>query len=137
MLLKDKKEIEAWLKQYSIKNYELIEDDEYGYVVNTISDIYLNFQNLYKMEIKFNEINGNFSCNNNKLNLESLKYLPKEIISDYIDLFDNKELGNLQTMTNLKLLKKELKEIFQIQDDKNNLLKELPLKNKNKTISKI
>lgn len=34
MLLKNKVEIEKWLNQYNVKKYELIEDEEYGYVVN-------------------------------------------------------------------------------------------------------
>lgn len=34
MLLKTKIEIENWLNKYEIENYELIEDKDYGYVVN-------------------------------------------------------------------------------------------------------
>ena len=34
MLLRKKEEIEDWLNEYKIKNYKLIENEEYGYIVN-------------------------------------------------------------------------------------------------------
>ena len=71
MLLKNKIEIEKWLNKYNIKNYELFEDKEYGYIVNVNGSVNLYTKNLKSIEVKFNIVKGDFLCNNNKLkNLE-------------------------------------------------------------------
>ena len=58
MLLRTKEEIQDWLSQYKINNYELIKDEEYGYVVNINDNVDLHCCELKNIEIKFNEING-------------------------------------------------------------------------------
>ena len=65
MLLKEKEEIEAWLNQYKIQNYELKKDKEYGYVVNVNNNVDLTNKNLKNIDVKFNEINGYFDCSHN------------------------------------------------------------------------
>ena len=67
MLLKKKKEIENWLNQYHIQNYELIKDKKYGYIVNCKTPVSLSYKNLKSIDIKFNEVNGFFDCSNNDL----------------------------------------------------------------------
>lgn len=67
MLLRKKEEIETWLNQYHIKNYELIEDEEYDYVVNVNTTVDLFNKNLKSINVKFNEVNGNFDCSHNDL----------------------------------------------------------------------
>ena len=47
MLLREKKEIKNWLNQYGIENYKLIENEEYGYVVNCFDDV-----DLYEKKLK-------------------------------------------------------------------------------------
>ena len=45
MLLMKKENIEAWLKEYEIRSYELIKDDRYGYIVNVNSEVDLESKN--------------------------------------------------------------------------------------------
>ena len=87
MLLRKKEEIEAWLNKYKIENYELIEDQEYGYMVNVNNNVFLNHKNLKSLEVKFNKINGYFDCCHNELT--SLEGCPK-IIKEYFDCSSNK-----------------------------------------------
>ena len=87
MLLRKKEEIEAWLNQYQIKNYELIEDQEYGYIVNVNGGVNLNLKKLKSIDVKFNEVRGFFDCENNKL--KSLEGCP-EIVEGYFDVGFNK-----------------------------------------------
>ena len=113
MLLKKKQNIEAWLSKYKINNYELIEDEHYGYVVNINGYVNLSNQRLKSIDVKFNIvkesfncawnelttlegcpniIEGNFKCNNNKI-----KYLlggPKLVKGNYI--CSNNELKSLE-----------------------------------------
>ena len=79
MLLKEKKEIEAWLNQHKIVNYTLIENKEYGYVVNVNDNVLLFKKKLKNIPVKFNEINGWFDCSSNELT--SLEGSP-EIVND-------------------------------------------------------
>ena len=60
MLLRNK--IEDWLNKYDITNYELIEDEEYGYIINVNSNVYLNGLNLSSINVKFNIVNSDFNC---------------------------------------------------------------------------
>ena len=82
MLLKEKEKIETWLNQYQIKNYELIEDQEYGYIVNVNSNVFLQFLPLKNIRVKFNIINGDFICSFNKL--ETLKGCPEIVNGDFL-----------------------------------------------------
>ena len=108
MLLKKRNEIEEWLDSYNIRNYELIKSSKYGYVVNVNGDVKLSRLNLKKIEVKFNyildgcftcsnnqleslegcpnTIEGDFFCYSNELTIESLKYLPKKINTNYLEI---------------------------------------------------
>ena len=160
MLLRKKEEIEAWLNFYKIRNYEIISNEEYGYVVNVNGHVKLFNKNIKNIEVKFNEVNGNFTCghnqlkslegspkivkatfacqnnelkslkgcpeninqflyaSNNLLTIEGLKYLPKEIKNNIIQLEYNEKLGELQHINNFN----ELKEKISILIAKDNLL---------------
>ena len=86
MLLRKKEEIEAWLNQYNVKNYELIEDDTYGYVVNVNDNVNLSSKKLKNIEVKFNKVK-NFFCDDNEL--ESLQGCP-EIVEKNFTCSNNK-----------------------------------------------
>ena len=92
MLLKKKEEIENWLNQYNIKNYKLIEDQEYGYIVNVNDHVNLYGNNLISIDVKFNEIKGNFDCSVNLL--RSLKGSPKIVNGNFFCYVN--ELTNLK-----------------------------------------
>ena len=92
MLLKNKIEIEKWLNKYKIKNYELIPDEKYGYVVNVNENVYLNNKNLKSIDVKFNIIHGDFDCSTNCLT--SLNGCPKIVNKDFYCF--NNELKTLE-----------------------------------------
>ena len=87
MLLRKKAEIETWLNQYGIKNYELIEDNEYGFVINVNGNVDLDSKKLISIDIKFNKVEGFFSCNDNLI--ETLEGCP-EIVEDSFYCYQNK-----------------------------------------------
>ena len=87
MLLRNKIEIENWLNQYGITNYELIPDEKYGYVVNVLGYVDLIGKNLESIEVKFNIIDGNLNCSENKL--EDLNWCP-EIVYGNVNFYNNK-----------------------------------------------
>lgn len=76
-LLVDKASIEKWLIKHDIVKFELIEDKNYGYVVNVDQHVSLINKDLKALKVKFNVINGNFSCNDNQL--ISLKGCPHTV----------------------------------------------------------
>ena len=95
---KNKQQITNWLDKYEIKNYTLIPDENYDFVVDVNGHVDLDHKELITIPVKFNKIKGSFYCNNNQLNslefcpkvvggnfncsnnqLTSLKYCPKEI----------------------------------------------------------
>ena len=181
MLLKNKIEIEEWLNKYHVKNYQLIEDEEYGYTVDVNGVVNLIGKNLKNIKLKFNIIDGwfdcssnnltslkgcpeivnkdfycvnnkltslkycpkiikgqfdcsdnkltslkgcpeivdSFYCQNNKLSLEEIIYLPKELTDDYIALDGNEKLGELQNITDIV----EIKKILNIYQEKADLMK--------------
>ena len=109
MLLKEKKEIEAWLNQYKIKKYELIEDEKYGYIVNVKNNVDLYGLCLKEINVKFNEVYGDFDCGVNYL--KNYDFLPC-FVKNYLNLSFNlfKEFpeeaikvgkGNKQKLKNL------------------------------------
>ena len=102
MLLIKKEEIEAWLNQYQIKNYELIPNEEYGYVVNVNDNVIMNHCMLKNIEVKFNKVNGNFNCGFN--GLTSLKGCPEIVTGDFNCYFN--ELKSLKYCP--KIIGKEL-----------------------------
>ena len=181
MLLRKKDQLDNRLNTYQIKNYKLISDEQYCYIVNVNNNVFLNNKKLKSIDIKFNEIKGNFDCSYNELNslkgcpeiicgdffcfnnkltslefcpkrvegifcssnnsliIEGLKYLPKEVKYKYIELFKNEKLGCLQKISNFDDLKKNLKEIIKIKEEKEHLLNSInkEILKKNRLINKI
>lgn len=72
--LKTKEEITDWLDKYEIKNYTLLENPEYGYVVNVKNNVILGGKNLNFIPVKFHEVEGYFHCHNNQLT--TLEFCP-------------------------------------------------------------
>lgn len=81
----NKKDIINWLEKYGVKNYTLISDNKYGFVVDVGCDVTIKSSG--NIPIKFNEINGFLSCRN--CDLESLDFAPK-IINGSFDCTHNK-----------------------------------------------
>jgi len=86
-MLKEKNLIINWLNQFSIDNYTLIENFEYGYVVNVDGYVHLQFKNLDSIPVKFNEVSDDFNCASN--NLSSLKGSPNHV-GGFFDCRNNK-----------------------------------------------
>lgn len=74
---KNKKDIIDWLDEYKVKNYTLLPNEKYGFVVNVAGDLDLNRKNLLFIPVKFNEIKGALFCGQNQLT--SIEFSP-----DYI-----------------------------------------------------
>ena len=84
-------------------------------------------------------LEGDLDCSNNLLKIEELIYLQEQGISNYIDVSNNKKLGELQDIRGFKELKEKVEEIFNIQKEKENLLEIIKKEdlNKNKSSNKI
>lgn len=78
--LTDEKSIVFWLKKHSIKDYQLIKSQEYGFVVNT-KDVDLANHRLDAIAVKFNKCSGSFFIENN--NLTSLAGSPHTITGHF------------------------------------------------------
>ena len=61
-------------------------------------------------------------CNNNKLTLNSLKRMNVDIKINYIEINNNKELGELENVTDFQELKEKVEDIFKIKKERSNLL---------------
>lgn len=86
-LLKEKQDIINWLENQQIKNYEVIPDKEYGYVINVDGAVNLDEKNLGSIVVKFNEIQGDFSCIRNKLT--NLKFAPSVVKGSFNCSYNN------------------------------------------------
>ena len=86
-MFKEKNKIVAWLNEYNIKNYKLVADDKYGFIVDVPGDVCLSDNQLKHIPVKFNIVNGNFDCNNNELT--SLDFCPK-LVNGYFSCSFNK-----------------------------------------------
>lgn len=75
--LKTEKEITKWLDNHGVRGYALIPDEQYGFVVNVVGNVYLSNENLTHIHIKFNTINGYLNCYHNKLS--SLELCPVHV----------------------------------------------------------
>ena len=87
MLLRKKEEIKTWLNQYQIKDYDLIKDEKYGYVVNVNNHVNLYSKKLKSINVKFNEVTGYFDCSFNEL--ETLEGCP-EIVEGGFYCYNNR-----------------------------------------------
>lgn len=112
-------EITTWLDSHDVKNYHLIKNKEYGFVVDVHASVNLSLKKLETIPVKFNEIrgsvlgqkiefnvsnnllsslagcpeivHGNFNCSKNRL--KNLKFAPSKVDGFYC--FYN-ELDNLE-----------------------------------------
>ena len=73
----DKQKIINWLEKHQVKNYILVPDEKYGFVIDVNGDADLSDQNLINIPVKFNKISGYFGCSNNQLT--SLEFCPKTV----------------------------------------------------------
>ena len=69
----DRSGVDAWLKEYGVKNYTINEDLS----VDVNSDVDLMDKSLIEIPISFGVVSGNFSCKYN--NLTSLEGCPVEV----------------------------------------------------------
>jgi hypothetical protein len=75
-MLKTEEAVEAWLNEYNIQNYTINKD----LTVDVKGSVYLNSKDLYKIEVQFGIVTGDFDCSLNYL--ESLEGCPK-IVNGY------------------------------------------------------
>ena len=78
---KDKQQIINWLDEYDVKNYKLVLDKQYRFVVNVTGDVGLSDKKLINIPVKFSEVKGFFYCSYNKLT--SLEFSPQTVGSDF------------------------------------------------------
>lgn len=76
-LLRKKEDIIHWLNSYHVRHYYLVEDENYGYMVNAKEEVDISAKNIDSIQVKFNEVKGNFFCNHNRLS--SLKGSPVQV----------------------------------------------------------
>lgn len=80
-LFSQKRDIINFLSQYEIKHYRLIEDEQYGYIVNVDDDVKLYSSELNSLSVKFNIIEGSFFCFKN--HLTTLHGSPHTVYEDF------------------------------------------------------
>ena len=77
----DKQKIIDWLKKHEVKNYILVPDEKYGFVVNVTGDVDLSNKDLTSIPVKFNKISGSFYCYDNQLT--SLEFSPQTVDGNF------------------------------------------------------
>ena len=77
----NEQQIIDWLEKHKVKNYRLVPDKKYGFIVNVNGDVNLSFKELINIPIKFNKITGSFYCDNNKLT--SLEFSPYTVVGSF------------------------------------------------------
>ena len=92
---KDKQKIINWLDEHEVKNYILVPDEKYGFIVNVNGDVDLSFKELINIPIKFSKVNGSFGCHDNKLT--SLEFCPKKVGGSFY--CDSNKLTSLEFCT--------------------------------------
>lgn len=80
-LLKNKEDIKQWLKNHDITNYNLIEDKEYGYLVDVNTSVILCNCGLNEIKVKFGHIEGDFYVSKNYL--KSLLGSPRSVLGTF------------------------------------------------------
>lgn len=81
VFFKEKKQIENWLILQKVKDYTLIKDKNYGYVVDVQADVHLSKRDLEFIPVKFNVIKGSFCCDGNKL--KELDFCPHTVSNSF------------------------------------------------------
>ncbi len=66
-LFTKKEDIEAWLHSCKINLYHLIEDSQYGFIVNVPTVVYFQQLKINTFKVKFGEILGDFDCGQTEL----------------------------------------------------------------------
>lgn len=89
---KTEKEIRDWLEEHDIKNYQLIPDKRYTFVVNVNDHVNISNRGLKWVPVKFGKVSGDLACNNNQLT--SLEFCPKRVNGGFY--CDNNELTSLE-----------------------------------------
>ena len=118
---KNKQNIIKWLDKYKITNYSLVIDEKYGYAVNVNERVNLQNNNLKFIPVKFNYINGDFSCSGNQLT--SLEFAPKQVDKNFncsgnklksLEFCPDSVLGKFYCFKNVDI--KEIQEITDFDD---------------------
>ena len=124
-LLSDEESIKkALAKLYIKKNFEIVKDDRYGFVVNVDGNVELSDRQLKTIPFKFGVITGNINLSNNNLvdfrfmpdkidgtlyiadnNLTNIDFLPTEI-NGGLTINDNKKLTDFSGLAKVKGLKR-------------------------------
>ncbi len=105
--LKDKQDIEAWLKKMEIINWEIIKDKDYGWAVNVRGNVLLNRTAIRHFPVKFNIVEGFFTAAG--CSLESLEGAP-EIVEGRFNINSNK-------LTSLDFSPKRVAENYHCKDN--------------------
>lgn len=66
-LYNKKEDIINWLEEYNIKNFQLIENSQYGFVVDVLDNVNIYGQKIKEIRVKFNFIKGEFDISGNQL----------------------------------------------------------------------
>ena len=88
----DKQKIINWLDEYEVKNYKLVPDKQYRFVVNVNGDVNLSNKDFTNIPVKFSEVKGFFYCSYNKLT--SLEFCPQKVDGNFS--FGNNQLTSLE-----------------------------------------
>ena len=91
----DKQQIINWLDSYAVKNYTLVPDEQYIFIVNVNGNVDLSDKDLINIPVKFNEVNGDFHCHDNQLT--SLQFSPTKVGGSFY-CYDN-QLTSLEFCT--------------------------------------
>jgi len=76
-MLANKEDNKKWLKKYRIPNYTINEDLS----VDVDGDVWLGYQDLIEIPIKFGIVKGGFICDNNQIT--STKFFPNEVYGNF------------------------------------------------------
>ena len=122
-ILKDKKKIIAWLKKYKVENYTLVEDVDYGIIVDVDGDVNLFNKQLTQLPVKFSKVSGYFDCVANQLT--NLEGGPTSVSGDFY-CSDNTALGEYKEINDFKIIKEKIlsdkeKKLLSTSLDKSNL----------------
>lgn len=80
-LFQKKIEIERWLDNCEIENYELVKDSLYGFVVDVTGSVFLSSFKSKTIDVKFNVVLGNFTCWATQLT--SLRGCPEAVVGSF------------------------------------------------------
>ena len=79
---KNKQQIINWLEKHEVKNYILVPDEKYGFVVDVNGNVNLFGKYLINIPIKFNNVSISFNCGYNQLT--SLEFSPQKVGGSFI-----------------------------------------------------